>query len=83
MTRDTGSFGLYGLGTSYLQSFGSSKRIECHILSLEWGRTKTVLPEYTTKGSCNNTFTYIASRTCKHDRMKFLHKKDIVLRGII
>ena len=73
MARNTGSFSLYGLSTSYLQSFGGSVRIKRHVLCLERSRTITVLLEYTAKSGSDNTLAYIATRTGKHDGMKFIH----------
>ena len=67
MARDTGRFGLHGLCPSYLQTIGSGKGIEGHILGLERSRMITVLPEDAAKSGCKNTLAYIASGTGQHE----------------
>ena len=69
MTGNPCSFSLYRLGTSYLQTFRCSIRVQGHVLRLERSRTVTILLEDTAECGSKNTLAYVAASTCQHHRM--------------
>ena len=73
MAGNTRSLCLHSLCTAYFQPFRGGVRVKRHILRLVRRRTITVLPENTAEGGSDNTLAYVAARSGKHNRMKFLH----------
>src|SRR5574344_1190031 len=65
-------FCLNSLSTTNLKSFGSSIRVERHILSFERSWRVSILQKDTAESCCNDAFPYVTSCTGKHNRMKFL-----------
>ena len=70
MAGDACCFGLHGLGTAYLQSFGCGITIQRHVLCLEGCWSIAILTEDAAEGCGNNALSDIAARSCKHDGMK-------------
>ena len=67
MAGDACGLGLYGLGTSYLQSLGGGIGVERHVLCLEGGGMVAILPEDATQGCRQHALAHVAARSCQHD----------------
>ena len=69
LTRDACCFRLHCLCPSYLQSVGGGIGVQGHVLRLEGCGVVAILKEDTTKGSRDDTFAHVATRSNEHDGM--------------